>query len=353
MDTQGTLFFSQEPSIYISDLELDLPCNPSTWEADTAEQWQEFADIEEPSSNFQSILQNYIADTPYAARSALNALSHVLVLYGLIAIMCETKQRSRVDMSFLGCFDARNIEHQHTASLELWKVNFDMYRFNSQTALGNAGSSSDAGITSQFRSFVGGATVLYHMAHVFLNAPIVELQKHIGASSLAHDTMCAYLSDQRGQRLRAWASQESASYAVWHAGHAIREAILELRVDDGHGIFGLSWSLYIAALACISFSTFRLNDENISLLGRSDEIALKVHSINSNDGDVARDTKNAIAFVVSQMTNLGPDRMVRAFTAHQARTICVGVRNYAQEFRCQMLSDKVTDLATYSSRRCS
>ena len=345
MDTQGTIFLSQKPSMSVSDLDLELPCNPSTWEADTAEEWQRCVDIEVSSLPFHSVFQDYTADTTGASQTALNALSHILVLYGLIAMSWEMKHRDRMDMCFRGCFGASNWENQLAASLEMWKAKFDVYRIGFQTSLKSTRLSQDAVVVSQFRSYVGGATVLYHIAHVVLNAPVVEMQKYIGALSSNHSAHRTHTLDQDVHGLKAWASGTPASYAIWHAGQAVREVILETDLDGEQQTISLSWSLYIAALVCTVFADLRSEGESAALPGRRDRIALKLPSDYSSEIDRKWVSNSTLTFVVSQLTNLGPERIPGAFTAHQARAMCLGLKGYIHDFRCRMLSETVGDLA--------
>jgi hypothetical protein len=345
VDTQNTIFFSQNPNMSILDIDLDLPCNPSAWEAGTAEQWQEFADFESQSPYLHSVLQDYMADTPDAGQTALNALSHILVLYGLIAISWEIQHRNRVDLGIRRCSNLGNLGNQLAASLEMWKAKFDMYRIDFQTSLRSTRLDHGAAVVSQFRSYVGGATVLYHIAHVVLNAPVVEMQKYIGAFSSNDSAHRTHNFDQDGYGLKAWSSGTPASYAIWHAGQAVREAILETDLDGEQGTISLCWSLYLAALVCTLFADLRSEGENAALPGQRDRIALKVPSDYRSDIDEIWVANSTLTFVVSQLTNLGPERIAGAFTAHQARTICLGLKGYVHDIRCQMLLERMGDLA--------
>lgn len=82
------------------ELRVSLPVNPTTWEAESAEEW--YGNFKkETETSFLSALKVHINPGSGSLPSHLNAVSRLLILHGLMSISWDMKRR---DQTSLGNF---------------------------------------------------------------------------------------------------------------------------------------------------------------------------------------------------------------------------------------------------------
>lgn len=79
------------------ELRTSLPCNEATWEASTAEEWWQHAKSETQIS-YLTILRAYVNPDSGASIPALNTLSRLLLLHGLMSIQWDLKRRDQASL---------------------------------------------------------------------------------------------------------------------------------------------------------------------------------------------------------------------------------------------------------------
>jgi len=79
------------------ELRVSLPCNPTTWEADSAEEWyNNFR--KETEISFLSVLKLYVNPGSASPPAQLNALSQLLILHGLMSLSWDMKRRDQTSL---------------------------------------------------------------------------------------------------------------------------------------------------------------------------------------------------------------------------------------------------------------
>lgn len=76
------------------ELRVSLPCNPTAWEAESAEEWWKTY-RREIDTSFLSVLKVYVNPGTATPPPHLNALSRLLVLHGLMSISWDMKRRDQ------------------------------------------------------------------------------------------------------------------------------------------------------------------------------------------------------------------------------------------------------------------
>lgn len=79
------------------ELRISLPVNPTTWEADSAEEWYNNYKTEIETS-FLSVLKVYVNPGSSSPPPHLNALSRLLILHGLMSISWDMKRRDQTSL---------------------------------------------------------------------------------------------------------------------------------------------------------------------------------------------------------------------------------------------------------------
>lgn len=110
-DTQHAVLFSQSLCMSAFELRVSLPCNPTTWEADSAEEWyNNFR--EETGVLFLSVLKIYVNPDSASLPAQLNALSQLLILHGLMSLSWDMKRRDQTSLGEIHLPDDRDICQQ-------------------------------------------------------------------------------------------------------------------------------------------------------------------------------------------------------------------------------------------------
>ena len=350
LDTQSAIFFSQKPCMAVSELGLDLPCSPAAWEADTADEWYKHVVSSSHLPSLRSVIQDLLCRDTRLPRRHLNALSHILVLYGLIAVSWDMRYSQRTFLNWdtsLGSEDWRN---QMVATFEKWKADFDAYRMNVLVSLRDIGPVHDSTLTTQFRSFFGGAVMLYHTANIFLHANISD--SYISESGFHWHAQERYQRNRHPQDKKVWSSKASAVTAVSHAAQSIREAILEAGSNEYSCLLGSLWCLYVAAAVCNVFSRLGYIDEDEHPLDGSDA----GHSMNQNFRsstfcyeDKSWNANHRISVAISQLTDSGRENFVGTVARYQAQVLSLGAQGYLRRSRCRKLAEAVNVLAQQQS----
>ena len=329
LDTQSAVFFSQKPCMSVSELGLDLPCSPAAWEADTADEWCKHAATDVLPS-FRLVIKDYFCRNICLPRKHLNALSHVLVLYGLIAVAWDMRYSQKTFLSIDGFPRPDDWRNQTATMFEMWKADFDAYRMDIHVSLRYLGPIHDPAVTLQFRSFVSGAVILYHTANVFLNAGIRAL--NISETSSQWSAQERHQINQYSLELRP---------AVSHAAHSIREAILETGSNEHSCLLSSPWCLYVAAAVCCAFSRLdQINDDEPSPEGQHPG-----HRSTFCYEDGSWNTNHRISVAISQLTESGRENFVGTAARYQAKVLSLGAQAYLRRSRCRKLADAVNLLA--------
>lgn len=93
-DTQHAVLFSQSLCMSAFELRSSLPCNPTTWEADSAEDWHK-SFSKETEIRFLAVLKLYFNPDSVHSPPPLNDLSRLLILHGLMSISWDMKRREQ------------------------------------------------------------------------------------------------------------------------------------------------------------------------------------------------------------------------------------------------------------------
>lgn len=96
-DTQHAVLFSQSLCMSSFELRTTLPCNQTTWEASSAEEWWKYA-RKEPQVSYLSVLKAYMNPDLGIQIPQLNALSRLLVLHGLMSVQWDMKRRDQTSL---------------------------------------------------------------------------------------------------------------------------------------------------------------------------------------------------------------------------------------------------------------
>lgn len=98
-------------------------------------------------------------------------------------------------------------------------------------------------------------SALYHAAYVILFSDFLDIQIYAGARHLLGRPVRRedYARSQRV--VKGWANEQNlhASKAAWHAGHIIKDAVMNLDDFDAGGLFIHPWCLYLATITIWSF----------------------------------------------------------------------------------------------------
>lgn len=259
-DTQHAVLFSQSLCMSSFELRTTLPCGPSVWEAETAQEWQHYNSREPAQRLFLPILKAYMSpSTPTQSNHNLNALSRLLILHGLISVSWDMKRR---DDTSLGCGNltgADNWRERLGASYDLWRADFDAYCLNISSSMNKPNYSKNPNIRADFQHFTTSTLSIYHAAHISLNVEVIDLQIYAGARHIIGRPVSPNDYERSRRKLRDWTQQGRTSgavspscKAVWHAAHLLRDGIANLD-NFANNAFHYPWCLYLATLVLWSF----------------------------------------------------------------------------------------------------
>ena len=107
-DTQHAVLFSQSLCMNASELKLNLPWDTELWEADTPEEWHILNSKVQSQPQYLSVLKTYINPSSASQIPALNALSRVLMLHGLMSVAWDLNRRDQTSLGTSPDFSAHS-----------------------------------------------------------------------------------------------------------------------------------------------------------------------------------------------------------------------------------------------------
>ena len=326
-DAQSSMELSRNASMSVFDLRLSLPCCPAAWEAESAEQWRENANAEPTRLPFYSIVQDYQNHKSGQLPIKLNALSHILVLYGLVAISMEIKRRDQA-LTPSNVMSGHSLsENRFVSPLRAWKANFDAYRIDVRTSFRSTRLAQSSTLDLRFRSFISDATVLYHSANAFVCLGSWELDAYTSIPALYNNFQENHDYEQNAQWTNSWLSRQFAGHGTWHAGLAIREVVLDDSIHSLSGLFNPALSLYISLRVCCSF--YLLQDEigqatpftHVQDLSRSTQTQ-------PCDGGESWHAARQMGFAILTLTSTNTDWASMTISKDQVKALCLGIQEY-------------------------
>lgn len=98
-------------------------------------------------------------------------------------------------------------------------------------------------------------SALYHAAYVILFSDFLDIQIYAGARHLLGRPVRREDYTRSQRVVKRWANEQTsyASKAAWHAGHIIKDAVMNLDDFDAGGLFIHPWCLYLATITIWSF----------------------------------------------------------------------------------------------------
>ncbi|KAK5198791.1 hypothetical protein LTR99_007725 [Exophiala xenobiotica] len=289
-DTQHAVLFSQSLCMSSFELRTTLPCNQSTWEASSAEEWWKYA-RKEPQISYLSVLKAYMNPESSSPIPQLNALSRLLVLHGLMSIQWDMKRRDQTSLG-IGSVNGSSPDQPRwqdrlSQSYDAWKADFDSYCMNMTLSLNDNQTRK-----AEFTRFSTATIAIYHAAHITLNVEILDLQIYAGARHIIGRPVTRADYDRSRRMLKDWAKPGGATpaaKAAWHAAHLLRDGIMNLDNWDVNNAFHYPWCLYLSTLTCWAFHFANVIDKNGN--GSSNN-----NSNNSNNGGSDRNNNNNTPF---------------------------------------------------------
>jgi len=339
------------------ELRVSLPCNPATWEADSAEEW--FKNYKkEHQLSFLSILKNYMTLAATFPPAQLNALSRLLILHGLMSISWDMKRRNQTSLgspvfSTIWCLfmltgsgpsgqEALEWQTRIEQSYDAWKADFDTYCMSMTMSL-----KDNPKMKKEFSQFAIATTAIYHAAHIILNVEILDLQIYAGARHIIGRPVTRQDYDRSRKILKKWAQPGSSHAAVkasWHAAHILRDGIMNLDNWDVNEVFHYPWCLYIATLTLwgIHFAGSDKNDHS------SQETAF-------NEGiehdDIVWDAQAEMNALVSSMTSVTPENLWRMVGKYQTKGLTAVMAKYLTSVRWAVVHEGMKVLRGLVSER--
>lgn len=327
-DVQSSALQTQSASMSLSDLGLSLPCCPATWEADSAEQWRDYALQERSQPSLHSVLQDYQDSGAGVKSMATNALSHVLVLYGLIALFWQFERSDRVLRGSTDLHGQGEIQDRAITSFESWRTHFDAYCIDFRASMRSAGLVRDSTLDFRFRSFLSNTMVLYHTANAVFHLGVRDLEALNRASGPHHVPL-----NIAGQHsFRPSTSKRSSAISIYHVGHALREAALETCTDSGDGLLDSPRNVYTSLLVCCTFCRLHELAEPSIPFTHSGEFFGKVQD--HTELWPTQQFGSAVLALIAGAT-ISRDQLIR---------LCVGVQEYLQSIDAPLLEARVGNL---------
>ncbi|KAG9239301.1 fungal-specific transcription factor domain-containing protein [Amylocarpus encephaloides] len=296
-DTQHAVLFSQSLCMSAFELRLSLPCNPTTWQADSAEDWYNHFK-KETETSFLTVLKIYMNPGSATPPAHLNALSRLLILHGLMSISWDMKRRDQTSLCFVGP-TAQDRQNRLAESYNTWKADFDTYSMSMALSL-----KDNATLRKEFTQFNTASIAIYHAAHIILNVEILDLQIYAGARHIIGRPVTRVDYDRSRRILMQWAKPGSSTAAIkasWHAAHLLRDGIINLEDWDVNDVFHYPWCLYLATLTCWGFH-FAGSDKN-------DHANRPVDAMQHDD--IVWDSLTEMNSLVSSMTSVTPEGLWR------------------------------------------
>ncbi|KAK5116829.1 hypothetical protein LTR85_009089 [Meristemomyces frigidus] len=192
-DVQHALLFCQSLCMSAFELRSTLPCDQSLWEASSAEQWQDLCKRQKPSPLFLTVLKTYLSAEGTHTSGHLNALSHTILLHGLMSVSWDMKRRDQTSLGFMGNDTVLGRwQSRMAAAYDAWKAAFDEH---TTSMAKSAGSHSSPAVSPEQQRrarrelaiFSTAYTAIYHAAHVILHAEFLDLQIYADEAVAAAD----------------------------------------------------------------------------------------------------------------------------------------------------------------------
>ncbi|TVY76157.1 Zinc finger protein [Lachnellula suecica] len=248
-DTQHAVLFSQSLCMSAFELRSSLPCNPASWEAESAEDWYKNYS-RETETWFLTVLKLYVKPGSDRLPLHLNDLSRLLILHGLMSISWDMKRREQTSLGFVGP-TAQEKQTRLADSYDAWKADFDTHCMSMALSL-----KDNPSLKKDFTRFSTASIAIYHAAHIILNVEIIDLQIYAGASHIIGRPVTRGDFERSRRIVKKWATPGGSSAevkAAWHAAHLLREGIMDLDNWDVNDVFHYPWCLYLATLTCWAF----------------------------------------------------------------------------------------------------
>lgn len=245
-DTQHAVLFSQSLCMSAFEMRFPLPCESSTWEASTPEQWFQCA-IKELDHPFLSALKGYIAPHAVHRPRHLNLLARVFLLHGLMSLSSDLRRRDQTTIRSETPELTGVWKHRIGRSYDLWKIDFDADCM--AIKLGQAEN------PRRFTSIKMAAHALYRSAHITLNVEILDLQICAGTPHILGRAVTQNDVERSRRIIPQWLQDESriAVKAAKHASFILQDAVISLDDWDDADAFHFPWCLYLATLTCWAF----------------------------------------------------------------------------------------------------
>lgn len=244
--TQHAVLFSQSLCMSAFEMRFPLPCEASTWEASTPEQWLQCA-IKEPDHPFLSALKGYIAPHAVHRPRHLNPLARIFLLHGLMSLSSDLRRRDQTTIRSETPELAGAWKHRIGRSYDLWKIDFDADCMAMK--LGQAEN------PRRFTGIKMAAHMLYRSAHITLNVEILDLQICAGTPHILGRVVTQNDIERSRRIIPQWLQDESgmALKAAKHASFILQDAVMSLDDWDDADAFHFPWCLYLATLTCWAF----------------------------------------------------------------------------------------------------
>jgi len=245
-DTQHAVLFSQSLCMSAFEMRLPLPCEASTWEASTPDQWFQCA-LKEPDHPFLSALKGYIAPHAVHRPRYLNPLARIFLLHGLMSLSSDLRRRDQTMIRSEAPELAGAWKHRIGRSYDLWKIDFDADCMAMK--LGQAAN------PHRFTGIKIAAHALYRSAHITLNVEILDLQICAGTTHILGRAVTQNDVERSRRIIPQWLQEESgvALKAAKHASFILQDAVMSLDDWDDADAFHFPWCLYLATLTCWAF----------------------------------------------------------------------------------------------------
>ncbi|QDS71925.1 hypothetical protein FKW77_000609 [Venturia effusa] len=301
-DTQHAVLFSQSLCMSSFELRTSLPCNEVTWEATTAEAWWSYA-RSEPSVSYLSILRAYVNPGSGTAIPALNNLSRLLLLHGLMSIQWDMRRRDQASLGY-GPNQA-NWDERLSRCYDAWKEDFDNHSMNMMLSL-----SDNPSRRAEFTRFSTATIAIYHAAYITLNVEILDLQIYAGARHIIGRPVFPEDFNRSRHVLREWArptGDTRAVKAVWHAAQLLKDGIMKLENWDVDSAFHYPWCLYLASLTCWAFHFANVLDTSATSVERSYQANVVSTPIAGEAEEDSRESKAEMIALVSHLATAMPN----------------------------------------------
>ncbi|TVY20738.1 Zinc finger protein klf1 [Lachnellula arida] len=292
-DTQHAVLFSQSLCMSAFELRSSLPCNPTSWEAECAEDWHK-SYSRETETWFLSVLKLYVNPGSGTLPPHLNDLSRLLMLHGLMSLSWDLKRRDQTALGFVGT-SAQEKQNRLAESYDAWKADFDTYCMSMALSL-----KDNTAAKRDFTRFSTASVAIYHAAHIILNVEIIDLQIYAGARHIIGRPVTSGDYDRSRSIVKDWARKDesqAAAKAAWHAAHLLRDGIMNLGNCWDVNEFVYPWLLYLSTLTCWAF--FAAKDDHGSGNYRSRD-AVRHAGAGAN-------SQAEMSALVSGMTSVAPD----------------------------------------------